>query len=257
MERVAVFEQKNGVTRMPLQLKGTESVSVVFRHGQEIEDPFVSVTREGQPISNVREKIVVQKANYGVPGDPSRMRDVTAKVQALIDGGQLDFDVASLAAGDDPAYGSVKTLKVDYTIDGKPNTISGRDRETISLTVPEGGPMAQLRGTADGQWQVEAWRSGHYALTTAAGKVVNCEAREIPGSQDITGPWELTFPANSGAPEKITLDQLVSWSHNTIPGVEYFSGTATYRKTFRISSGVNLKRCESIWTSATCRSSLN
>ena len=239
MERVAAFEQKNGVTRVPLQLKGTESVFVVFRRGQETADPVVSMTWEGQPISPVRENIVVQKASYGVPGDPSHTRDVTAKVQALIDGGHLDFDVASLAAGDDPAYGVVKTLEVDYTIDGQPNTTTGRDRETISLTVPEAGPTAQLRGTVDGQWQLEAWKNGRYALTTVAGKVVNCDAKGIPGPQVITGPWELTFPANSGAPEKVTLDQLVSWSRDHTPGVEYFSGTATYRKTFSINSAVN------------------
>jgi alpha-L-rhamnosidase len=63
----------------------------------------------------------------------TRTRDVTAKVQALIDGGHFDLDVSSMAVGDDPAFGMVKTLDVDYTVDGKPNTASGRDTETVRL----------------------------------------------------------------------------------------------------------------------------
>jgi hypothetical protein len=186
--------------------------------------------------------IVVQKASYGVPGDPVRTRDVKAKVQTLIDGGQLDFTVGSFATGDDPAWGVVKTLDIDYTVEGKPKTVSGQDPETIRLEDTEDTEderLLELHVTPDGQWQIEAWKNGHYALTTAAGKIVNCDATGIPGQQDITGPWELTFPANSGAPEKVTLDQLLSWSNYNDPGVKHFSGTATYLKTFTLRSKVN------------------
>jgi hypothetical protein len=37
----------------------------------------------------------------------------------------------------------------------------------------------------------------------------------------------------------VTLDQLLSWSNYNDPGVKYFSGTATYLKTFTIHSEVN------------------
>jgi hypothetical protein len=186
--------------------------------------------------------IVVQKASYGVPGDPAHTRDVKARVQALIDGGQLDFTVGSFAEGDDPALGVVKTLKIDYAVEGKPKTVSGRDPDKISLEETgdtEAERTPDLRLTADGQWQFEAWKNGHYALTTAAGKIAKCDATGIPDQQDITGPWGLTFPANSGAPESVTLDQLLSWSNDNDPGVKYFSGTATYLKTFTIKSEVN------------------
>ena len=38
-----------------------------------------------------------------------------------------------LAAGDDPAFGVVKTVIVDYTIDGQHATARGTDPETIVL----------------------------------------------------------------------------------------------------------------------------
>jgi hypothetical protein len=48
----------------------------------------------------------------------------------------------------------------------------------------------------------------------------------------IDGPWDVSFPANLGAPSKITLTTLESWTKNEDEGVKYFSGTATYTKTF-------------------------
>jgi hypothetical protein len=51
----------------------------------------------------------------------------------------------------------------------------------------------------------------------------------------LDGPWELAFEAGRGAPEGVlALDRLAPWNASDIPGVRYFSGTATYRKTFRV-----------------------
>ena len=47
----------------------------------------------------------------------------------------------------------------------------------------------------------------------------------------IDGPWTASFPSNLGAPAKITLAKLESWTANRDEGVQYFSGTATYWKT--------------------------
>jgi hypothetical protein len=52
----------------------------------------------------------------------------------------------------------------------------------------------------------------------------------------VEGPWELSFQAGRGAPAKITLDHLASWSENADEGVKYFSGTGTYTKTIQAPS---------------------
>ena len=51
---------------------------------------------------------------------------------------------------------------------------------------------------------------------------------------EITGPWEVRFPPNLGAPPSRVFDKLVSWT--TIPddGIKFFSGTATYLKEFEV-----------------------
>ena len=56
----------------------------------------------------------------------------------------------------------------------------------------------------------------------------------MPDPVEIEGPWELEFPKGLGAPEHVTLEQLISWTEHSNPGVKYFSGTATYRRKFEV-----------------------
>ena len=52
----------------------------------------------------------------------------------------------------------------------------------------------------------------------------------------LQGPWDITFPSGMGAPEKLQLSKLESWTVNANEGVKFFSGTANYVKTFEASS---------------------
>ena len=58
----------------------------------------------------------------------------------------------------------------------------------------------------------------------------------MPEPVEITGPWQLSFPPKWGAPESVTLTNLISWSDSADEGVKHFSGTATYRTTFDFSN---------------------
>lgn len=94
-------------------------------------------------------------------------------------------------------------------------------------------PDAQLN-VATGKLALEAWTSGHYSVATAAGKSAKVDVASVPSPVDLNGPWELSFAPKAGAPEKVTLEKLISWSEHSDPGVKYFSGTATYRKSFDV-----------------------
>ncbi len=50
----------------------------------------------------------------------------------------------------------------------------------------------------------------------------------------VSGPWNLSFQPNRGAPEKISLETLTAWNENSDPGVKYFSGTGTYSNTINV-----------------------
>jgi beta-galactosidase/beta-glucuronidase len=49
----------------------------------------------------------------------------------------------------------------------------------------------------------------------------------------LEGSWNLSFEPDRGAPAKITVDTLTSWTDSTDEGVKYFSGTGTYTKTIQ------------------------
>jgi hypothetical protein len=55
-------------------------------------------------------------------------------------------------------------------------------------------------------------------------------ARAETALASVTGPWEVSFQPGRGAPAKISLESLGSWSESSEPGVKYFSGTGTYTK---------------------------
>jgi hypothetical protein len=59
--------------------------------------------------------------------------------------------------------------------------------------------------------------------------------RDIP-RQELTGPWTVAFDPKWGGPAQATFPALVSWTDRPEPGIRYYSGTATYRKTFDLPS---------------------
>ena len=81
------------------------------------------------------EQITLDSASYGdlTGNDPSRIRDVKSKVNKALRVGDGSFTVASLADGDDPALGFVKTLKISYRINGKPATSLSKDPDIVDL----------------------------------------------------------------------------------------------------------------------------
>jgi hypothetical protein len=56
------------------------------------------------------------------------------------------------------------------------------------------------------------------------------------GAGEITGPWEVRFDPKWGGPESTTFEKLQSWTTRPEEGIKYYSGTATYRKTFDLPS---------------------
>lgn len=198
----------------------------MFRESSAGVDPVVRVTRDGQPLRPRKPEIRILEARYGVPGDPERTRDVQKKLQALVDGGKTEFRVGSLAEGDDPARGVEKTLTVAYTVNGEPATAKGKDNANVafenkSIYIP---PTVDIsRG--------EIWENGEYVFQTASGKTQRV-AVSLPESQTITGPWEVAFDPKWGGPERVIFEKLEDWSKRPEPGINYYSGTATYRTVF-------------------------
>lgn len=48
----------------------------------------------------------------------------------------------------------------------------------------------------------------------------------------LEGAWDVSFDPQWGGPEKVTFDKLADWTNRKERGIKYYSGIATYRKTF-------------------------
>jgi len=55
---------------------------------------------------------------------------------------------------------------------------------------------------------------------------------ELKTVQELSGAWDVAFDPNWGGPERIVFDTLQDWTARPEPGIRYYSGIATYRKTF-------------------------
>jgi hypothetical protein len=54
----------------------------------------------------------------------------------------------------------------------------------------------------------------------------------------VKGPWQVAFQPDRGAPPSTHFTALAPLNENADPGIKYFSGTASYRTTFRLAEGI-------------------
>jgi hypothetical protein len=182
-------------------------------------------------------KVTIEKARYGVLDDPQRTRDVREKLQRLVDAGESSFTVARMAEGDDPALLVVKTLELEYSRNGEHVSARGTDPEVLDLKAPvlaSAERVVEVQGDAPGHVRLVAFQPGLYQLRTAAGKPRERNLPDLPAPFELSGPWPVKFPPGLGAPASATFERLTSWTASSEPGVKYFSGPATYSKTFRL-----------------------
>jgi hypothetical protein len=161
---------------------------------------------------------------------------VTKQLQAMVREGRLVVQASNAIAGD-PAPFVVKQLRVDYVIDGEEKTAIVTEGEV--LEIPEGAGLfvhfpADLRVNSKGQVELLAYQPGTYEIQMRSGKVKKVTVKSVPEPLSLDENWEVRFPPNWGAPEKVKFEQLISWTRHPNPGIRYFSGTATYVREFEV-----------------------
>ena len=75
-----------------------------------------------------------------------------------------------------------------------------------------------------------------YVLKTADGRKHAIDGRGLAKPQEIAGPWEVAFDPKWGGPAKVTFDKLEDWSKRAEEGIKCYSGTASYRTTFKVNA---------------------
>ncbi|MCC7493831.1 MAG: DUF3395 domain-containing protein [Fimbriimonadaceae bacterium] len=187
-------------------------------------------------------KLEIVKALYGLlpeTDDPpvAGTVDVTRQLQERVREGALTVRADNSLAGD-PANLVVKQLLVEYTLDGVAHRRMVQENDLLSI--PDGPdpvfelpPAAAVERTAGGGFALTAWETGRYRLDTPAGEA-QATIATLPAPLELGGPWQVSFQPNRGAPASASFEKLVSWPERPEPGIRYFSGSATYRRTFTV-----------------------
>jgi hypothetical protein len=99
------------------------------------------------PVEPVPEgtSIVILKALYGVP---SQQADVKDKLRSLVADGKSQFEITNGLSGKDPAPGKVKSLELEYTINGVVKKQTLKEHETCYLYTKSIGGYGSQTGTA-------------------------------------------------------------------------------------------------------------
>jgi hypothetical protein len=61
-------------------------------------------------------------------------------------------------------------------------------------------------------------------------------------SQELSGPWTVSFDPKWGGPAKVEFAEPVSWTNRPEEGIKYYSGTATYHKSFDLPAALRNPR---------------
>jgi hypothetical protein len=138
------------------------------------------------------------------------------------------YQVSSTYPGGDEIYAANPLVPL-VNIQGKP--YAGKWKTSSDL------PLVQIFREEDKHVKAIFREGGDYEFYRADGRIQKITVPSPPGPLELQGPWDLRFNPGLGAPDKVTLNNLISWHKHNDPGVKYFSGSATYHNTFELPDG--------------------
>ncbi len=237
IEPAPIWREHDGWTTLPINFQPAGSVFVIFYPKQHLHDHVVSAWADYSPHSN-QTKLQILRAIYK-SGDGRVETNETDTLSKFLHNSELVVKINATTMGFKPSQNQKMTLNVDFEVNG----LAGNSivPEGGILRLPQAGanyqePPWSVRIGADGLPLVTFWRNGVVKLHTFNGLDFRAQSTNVPAPQEVSGSWNLSFPAHWGAPQNISLNRLISWTDDTNNGVRYFSGTATYKKEIDISS---------------------
>lgn len=93
---------------------------------------------------------------------------------------------------------------------------------------------ADLTLLADGDVSVQTQSEKASTITWSDGKISKIPATKLPEIIDLSSDWTVHFPAQQGAASKMAFARLIDWTEHEDDRLKYFSGTATYTRTFKL-----------------------
>ena len=132
IEAAPMWHEENGRTVVSLSFEPSGSVFVVFR-AKAPGDHLIAVQRDGPPVADAPSKAVDLRIFKAVYGIFPAWSDVTASVKSLVAAGKRQIPASNDMAGDDPAPGSVKQLRIEFVHDGRRQNAEAPEGNTLDL----------------------------------------------------------------------------------------------------------------------------
>ena len=223
-----------------LDLPPAGACFVVFRKDAVSGPAVARVERDGVPVIDTRAPDVaasvpqVVSARYGDLAKEGRWKEVSELVRAALRRSDASVSPSNEWAGGDPALGTRKRLAVTLRQpDGRETTREAGEGEALPLIEPAAA-LPKVCEVTDGGKTLVAWEPGRYRVTRPDGAARELEARS-PRRVPLSSGWTLAFPKGWGAPERVQVESLTSWTDMDLPAeAKAFSGTARYDAEFAL-----------------------
>ena len=131
------------------------------------------------------------------------------------------------------------------------NPVTGERRFAAAYQEGGGLTFVPLDFPPCGSWFVVFREPAAAHPATITGNVpTSANSPRLKPLTELTGPWIAHFPIGMSANERndremllsstrtVTFDPLASWTTRPEPGIKYYSGAATYLKTFELPAGI-------------------
>ncbi|HQE28163.1 MAG TPA: glycosyl hydrolase [Phycisphaerae bacterium] len=166
----------------------------------------------------------------GVPPD---IEGVTLKQFPWIHRAGPDADIYFLACQED----AVTRISPSFRVTGRQpelwDAVTGQMRDLPEFREENGRTVVPLEF---------APRQSLFVVFRKPAGSPDRNAKNFPGLvavDELTGEWEVSFDPRWGGPASTVFEKLVDWTTRSEDGIKYYSGLATYRKTFNLADAIS------------------
>ncbi|MFC2141546.1 glycosyl hydrolase [Acidobacteriota bacterium] len=82
---------------------------------------------------------------------------------------------------------------------------------------------------------IQCWQNGQYTLTDNSGRETRFTVDVVPTPLILAGVWKVEFDPKWGAPARIDMLELISWTDHEDQGVKHYSGAGIYTRGLNLS----------------------
>jgi hypothetical protein len=129
------------------------------------------------------------------------------------------------------------TLPMTLPTSGSLLVVFRKPQREPHITLANGPARITIEGRDGNTAPIRFWKNGQYVLENSKGREIRVDVAGLSEPLALDDSWEARFARGWGAPESITFDRLIPWDTHENPSIKYFSGTATYRRRFRLTNG--------------------